>query len=474
MNFNRPGWGDEFAFIDIAANYLTFGEWQAYNFTDVTWSLYTWLAVPWLAIFGIGHVSACSLNLVWLFLSLLTLTIILFRRGIIKSHQGMVVLYLALWCNANFMWTVASGRYDMCALFLSILIADRLSTSDAQNAKTTRWLLALYMFVLMKTMVYTIPLLGFFGIMLLAFPPVGIARAEVFKRGVFCAFGATLGFAVNMAYNFSQHHLLYYFYNLFIHNAVISGHLEGSAETFPGCYIAEPYIIMLFMAGFVIALATRRLTLRIVPHLVFVMLIPLLMIVAGRCAFYYHFVWLVPTAVFFTWACEHLESHVARLGILVLLSGWCCFASARWITKHVDRPFVREQDMFVKFMIANKDKYERGEPLLFFEEDYYYPAYALGLQPWRRREFDSLRHTTQSRIEGLLAKKISNPWLRQMVEEFYDKHEKLPFPKLPERGLLITKTYESRKAYEDVLCEQGYKVEPIASDGELTLSRLDK
>ena len=82
VNFNRAGWGDEFAFIDIAANYLTFGEWQAYNFTDV--------------IFGIGHVSACSFNLAWFFLALLVLSIILVRRGIIKSHIGMVVLYLAL------------------------------------------------------------------------------------------------------------------------------------------------------------------------------------------------------------------------------------------------------------------------------------------------------------------------------------------------------------------------------------------
>lgn len=474
VNFNRAGWGDEFAFIDIAANYLTFGEWKAYNFMDVTWSLYVWLAVPWLAVFGIGHVAACSLNIVCLFFSLLTLTWFLLRRDIIKSHLGVAVFYFALWSNVNFMWTVASGRYDMCALFFSILLAERLSAPDTQCETRTRWLLAICMFLLMKTMLYTIPLLGFYGIMLLVFPPSGVARAAIFKRGMCCAGGAALGFAANMAYNFSQHHLLYYFYNLFIHNAVVSGHLEGSAETFPGCYLSEPAIIAIIALAFAITFATGKIKRLSVPHVVFVCLIPFLMIVAGRYAFYYHFIWLVPAAVFFAWASEQMEPIIARLGVVAVLCGSCGFTSIKWIVEHIERPFVAEQDKFVEFMTANSDKYVRGEPLILFEEEYYYPAYSLGLQPWRRRELDSLRYTTQSRIDGLLASRISNSKLRQMVLDFYNNHEKLPCQKLPDGGLLIVKSEEQRAAFEDVLRWQNYNVSVVASEGDLTLLRIEK
>lgn len=469
--FNRAGWGDEFAFIDIAANYVAFGEWQAYNYMDVTWSLYTWLAVPWLKVFGISHVSVCGFNLLFYALSLMMMSYVLVRRGILHSQLGITVFFCALACSSNFMWTVASGRYDMCALFLSVLILERI-TADVKRERLTRWLLLTYMFLLMKTMVYTIPLLGFYGIMLLVFPPKGIARIDVFWRGMYCAIGAIVGFAANMIYNFTQHHLLYYFYNLFMHNSALAGYAEGSAVGFPQCYYESYAWILLSIVAMIMAF--KKIKCISIQNIIFILAIPCLMVLAGRYAYYYRYLWIVPVCGLTAWTVQHIERRILRICVAIVAVGFCIFSCGRWVSNFIDRPFLAEQKRFVNFLTKCNLSIERGDILIMSEGAYYYSAISIGLKPWIRTA-DSLRHTVQSKVDALVESRIDNLWLKKMIVDFYWRYEEIPYPKLPEsRAFVFTETKEEKDAFVVSFWQNGYEVEEIANDGEFSVLRVLK
>jgi len=469
----HAGWGDEIAFVDIAANYVLFGEWISYNCMTTQESLYVWLLVPWILLFGVSRLSTCAFGVFLAIASVMAVVVFAVKRGLFRTVGSVVLFSVLLWGGGNFVWTVVDGRLDMLICLLSLL-AVSLLLRESVDERITLVGLAIAAFFIIRVTLYTIPLLFFLGLLLLVIPPSGVSRKTVLIRGVSFAVGALLGYVVSQAFNFYHHRVLYQLYKTFMCNSHASGVLEGSAEVFPDCYWGEPFALSALLAAMIVIAASQYRGHVKWQYLFFVLAIPGLMVLAGRYAFYYHWLFYLPTAVVVAFALSCVSCGRVRAFILAVALVSFAWSQYHWFKDHAGRPFRHVQQNFEMIVGRHLGEMPHGADIILSSDAIYYSAFRHGWRPWMKvgKEIELCRATTSDNINALIAKKIKNKNLLSIVKSYISKYEITDYRKLPESGFVYSHTLEHFKLVRDVMSELGYRVDVLEQKGECTLARV--
>ena len=470
--FDSPGWGDEIYTADTAVNLALHGEWISHNWPYSYHPLHLWLLTPWLKAFGVSHFSVCFFDVLWAVAACIAVNVILLRRQILRSACAVLLFDLLFWGGANILWTILSGRIDALVLFWSVLTVDAL-LAPATDEGRQRIKLGLCAFALSLAGIYSIPLIGV--LWLLALARAGEGRNRMFARGLVCACAGVCAFAVVCGYYLWHQAIFRYLYTTFWHCSTLSGQRIGSAASWGNCYLVEPVALVGYVAVLVVCWRWAR---RETDWglLLFVGAIPGLMVLFGRYAHYYHWLFYLPTAVGLCWAWQKVPSALWRVGVLavgILYFGW---NEVVWFANHAERPYVESQRAFQAFANRNKSRLQAGEDVVLTSMWYYYPAVKLGLRPWMREPSfrNQFLRTTEMQIENALATRIGDPVLREKVRKAIARLEKITSVRFPEGGYLMAHDEDAARALGEVLERLGYGVSEVDRQDPFILLRFDR
>lgn len=473
--YNHPGWADEFCLSDKAINVALYGDHLSTYWPETQVGIFYRMLALWLKVFGVSHVSVCSLEVLFAMLTCMMITHIAMRREIFTGWIQVLAFNLFFFGCANFVWTMLNGRYDMVVFFFSVLFCEAL-TRDSKTSLGYLCYLAICMFILKFIGTYSIPLLGFLGLWLLLFPQGNVTRRQMVLRGLVCTGALMLAIVTILILQFSHGTFFRYIYLLFHHCTTISGDHNGSTIGFPDCYFVEPIVLGVLLLATLVCYVKARIQTNWI-FVAFVVAIPGLMVLAGRYARYYHYLFCIPAGVVICWALGALNRKWIQLPIIACMGIFFVYIQVDWFykTAKVNQPYRAQQAEFVAFMKRNSSEFKAKDDLVSMANWFYYPTIQIGMRPWIK-DINGLRgclHSTEGRMDGLLNEKIKDADLRQCLANLMARFERV-HPKLPKDGFLFSHDVKILPKAIEVFKELGYSIEIVDQDGDFTLHKFSR
>ncbi|MDR0732841.1 MAG: hypothetical protein LBF08_02090 [Dysgonamonadaceae bacterium] len=323
-------WIDEATLIDNPVNFVLDGEWRTTagggdknNEVYSTYPpLYQFVLVPWIWLFGVSPTSCRSLSVVLVFFISLLIYRLMRNKSIIKNNYTLILFLLLFWCGGMFSWIYRNGRVDI----LNMLCTTVFITGYYYNVK--KWALALFAFLITISGIQACPYV--LGILIYIY--FFQSDKNRTKNAIFMFIAGALSGLLFMSVFFHlQGYLLSFYYRCFCFsgsfNNIISSlipYIEKitlldpaikEALNKPAIVSATPFLQRILDAYAVnreylilsvinvivyVGLLIKRKIIFNSPEtrLLFIIIIPLIMTVAGRFAGYYTWMCYIPAVVF--------------------------------------------------------------------------------------------------------------------------------------------------------------------------------
>lgn len=472
LNFNSLGWVDEIGTADTAVNIVLHGKWFSHNWPYSYHPLHMWALIPWVKVFGISHVSVCSLNVMWAGLSCMLLVWIMVRRKVFTTYWQVLLFNLLYWFSANLSWTAMSGRIDCMVMFFTVCVVGLFMRKSVADNKGYLVRLGVAAFLLALTGIYTIPLFIVFWLVCVSRPFSQSSRSVIFRRGIVVGIGCFLAFGVVVAYYLYHQALFRYLYMTFCHCTTVSGVSIGSTVGYRECYFTEWHLLVALVVSGILCMMNKE-----VRHrtnwlfFAFTLFIPPLMVAAGRYAWYYHWVFSIPVGLFLCWSLASLKFKSSVGFIMAIIAACSLNLQINWFLNRISYHKSIPQKEFTELISRNKGRFCSCRDIVVTCHWCYYPSIEAGLNPWVRES--QLAHTflctTSNRADGLTDKLFSNEEWRTLVKRILARLEKISSARFPEEGFLVAHDASAERVMRDVLIRLDYRVKTIDANGDLRL-----
>lgn len=320
-------WEDEVLFTDPAINLVT-----GHGFTSGAWAfenrhqlfadncpLFSLLMAGWLRVVGIGMLRMRALNYVLTVLTAGFTVMASYRLRILRGKFDLALLLAMLYCAYGMTFSYRSARYDVLGmLWCSILFF----LHSVKNIWLRRTLMVVVAMLLPDTGLQLPVFAAISSIFLLM-----LLRWCIFLDLCFIGIGISIGAAVFFAFLQSQK-VLSAFLNATVFNIRGAERARERIHLLETCVIKHPPTVILLIAILIVLLgfrASRGVEFRklIQGCLLFGILMPLGMAIAGWFPHYYTWMSFIPTAICFCGVLARAARQAtrSRAPIYVLATG---------------------------------------------------------------------------------------------------------------------------------------------------------
>lgn len=382
-------WQDEIYTVDTAVNYVLYGDWNSTVWKYTYPPLYGLLQVGWLFLFGVSHMSVCSLEIVLALICYLLILRICSTRKLFTKPISVYLLFILYWFGFYFPTIFTQGRMDMLVMLFTILLINRLISHDKE--KINNVLIAFYAALVALSALYPLPAIAAFAFFLFLMAEKD-QRKDYFKKGVWVAFGMAIGLCGTMAFSILTHTLHRSL------NTVAELNQNLSVERIPffqrvlNGYCDIPTFVMLMVAVLLLKFSRNN----TVPkyYALFLFLLPLIMVLAGRYERYYFWLAYIPVVLYFVESIDFLKSARLRtalftiFGLSSLLYQVYVFQyPGRYVTdyynveKSATLASCRSDVDFAEEIVKGLEGYLcEGTKVFFVSDCFYYPLVGLSLE----------------------------------------------------------------------------------------------
>ena len=354
----KLAWNDETELTDTSANYVEFGQWVSKAFPDyggkepfsVYVPLHQMLLALWMKFFGFSMVSARSFNLLLTLLS--GCGLIGFAKRLIGRTPGKytVISFTFLFCGcAEFASIYRNGRGDILGVLLCILLSnvvyDYIHCKDKNLLYAIGVLSGLLICSALQSCIFAVAAL------LLVYIVYEEYRANLRQIAKYMFLGYIVGFVLMLLFFWHNDHLFPFLVSI----ASLSGTLKSFAafllpyfgpmfglnpeewlakladdEKGPSLFIKMmsiysfvTYDILLVVSVLILIIQGQfknRQTWRspLVFLLMFVVLVPVFMNLAGRYVDYYRWMSYLPLVLVVVFLCEQVENKPIKIGMVIM------------------------------------------------------------------------------------------------------------------------------------------------------------
>lgn len=446
-------WFDEIVLADKPINWIMRGENYGYVCPCTYNLLFPLLETAWFKILGASHLSACALSVFFALASSIVLLHILDRRGILGSLLGKMTFVTLFWGGWNMVWIVANARPDTTVMLFTILLTNELI--PPADGKTIRpvWRPFLYAILLTLTAPNSIPPLFFLGVLLLVLSSPE-QRKSLFIKGILIAIGMGIAFAVMLTYYCIEKDLISFIGFYFQYNNATNS--TSAIQSLASAYRMDlAPVLMLAAASLVFFLQRQRAGRPFWLAVIFTALIPAQMSVS-RYAIYYSWIFYVPAAIILALALSRLRNPTfCILAILIALGS----LFGREITQYRANSDKRTLYAACERLIAdNAALFAPGTDVVITEDIHgacggvLYPALTRGCRLWVRGPHILSVPNDETRIRAQLENAVPNrEWSNRFLS--YQRFA----PQLPDSGIFLFPTAESRATILPFLKDKGYR-----------------
>ena len=479
LNFNSLGWVDEVGTADTAVNIILHGKWFSHNWPYSYHPLHMWALIPWLKMFGISHVSVCSLNVMWAALSCMLLVWIMVSRKVFTTYWQVWLFNLLFWFSANLSWTAMSGRIDCMVMFFTICVVGLFMRKGVVDDKGYLLKLGGAAFLMALTGIYTIPLFIVVWLVCVLRPFSPGLRSVIFRRGIVVGIGCFLAFVMVITYYLYHQALFRYLYMTFCHCTTVSGVSIGSTVGYRECYQTEWHVLVALVVSGMLCLMNKEVRNRTNwLFFVFTFFIPPLMVTAGRYAWYYHWIFSIPVGIFVCWSLASLKFKGGIGFVIAAIAVYSLNMQINWFLKSISYRESLPEKEFTELISRNQERFRFCRDIVITRYWFYYPSIEAGLNPWvRESQFaDTFLRTTVNRADEAIDKLFSKKEWRTVAKRGLARLEKIPSVRFPDEGFLLAHDSNAETAMRDVFTRLNYGVKTVDANGNLRLmyfTRMD-
>lgn len=456
-------WFDEIVLADKPINWIMRGENYGYVCPCTYNLLFPLLETAWFRILGASHLSACALSVFFALVSSIVLLHILDKRGILRSHLGKMTFVTLFWGGWNMVWIVTNARPDTTVMLFTILLANELI--PPADGKTIRpaWKSFLHAILLTLTAPNSMPPLFFLGVILLVLSSPE-RRKSLFVKGILIALGTGIAFAVMLAYYCIEKDLISFIGFYFQYNNATNG--SSALQSLANAYRMDLVpVLMLTAASLAVLLQRQRAGRHFWLAVIFTALIPALMSVS-RYTIYYSWIFYVPAAIILATTLSRLRNPAFCILTILIAMGSLC---GREITQYRANGGKRTLYAACEKLIAdNAALFAPGTDVVVTEDIHgacggaLYPVLTRGCRLWVRGPHILSVPDDETRIRTQLESVVPNrEWSNRFLS--YQRFA----PQLPDSGIFLFPTAESRATILPILKDKGYRETsaPTPADG---------
>lgn len=450
-------WFDEIGTSDTAINLYNGNGWHSnvwpysYNF------LHLFCLRGWVRIFGVSHRAICSMNLIFAGLAIGIVALNLHKLKIFPLGSTIILVAL-LWFSPDISSNFANGRIDGLCFLLSAVIFFalwRVVFDDVCRMCHKGLIIFVSCLFLFLCAVYTIPLIVIFYGMALFFTIVFSSNRKVrvfecLKYGGLCAAAIILGLIACAIYQFHHHQLFRYLNTYISFNANLGGSVAPLSDRVLGAYTMCMFSNFTYFLALCLAILNRRIFHKKVFVLfLFVCLIPLFMVLAGRFAFYYRWIYAVPVVICFVYSLDWNNRRRYQVSQMLMLI--VCFAvfACQWVDKvslNCDRLVCRNRietvldsgllgdirgaDVLLMSPMINKEGTEVAQIPC------YYPLVRQGAKVDMVTLEEQALIPPKEKFSAFIARYVHSSKVRSDILAVFDKYEHKQ-PLIPERPLAL-------------------------------------
>ena len=465
LDYIAVPWLDEIGTADTAINFLRTHKWES-NVWNYTYPpLHSFLLMGWMSLFGISHISVCSMNVVFALISFLIIESWMINKKLFESvivrYSYLLLFWLACYSINGIM---VRGRIDMLTMMFSVLLIIALIREG--KTKTTYLGIVASSIFLMLSCFYIIPvfviisLFGFF---------VCPDWKEWFKRCVLMASGFFIGFVLVCAFYYKIGFLFHFLSSLFSFNANVSSNGVNSSpfvlRLMNAYYVNNrdlSYLLFLLLAWLLLMMPNYLKTYnkrRMITILLFVTLLPCIMTMVGR--FYGPYKWMIALPI----VCI-LPYLIECCKVRMLKYVTCCLIMCMSLLKiglivhNQIKPNVEERIALRNYFDENEDLLSLSDNVFFRDGCLYYDLIDRG--------------------KNYYALFLDNVDIAPFIQEledlsiFENYKEKAPQVSLPDEGLMIMASTKHFKEWKEGLLQQGYQLQVLSERSSYSITQFKR
>ena len=459
-------WCDEIGKTDTSVNILKCGQWASHVWKYSYNPLHAFLLIPWLSVFGINHMSVCGFSVLWGGLAIVLIVLTAYRRRLIPTLLDGSILTALLWSNWVLISIIPNGRIDTLSLFLTVLWVNEVFSFQKDRKGQNVIRMFCLSFLLMFANVYAIPLLILFLIYIIFFFHEG--KQTFWKKSIVCITGFVVSFVSICIFYACVQQLIGYLNTYISFNGTLNPSTELSfVQRLIQAYTMDYHSLVLLVISSVVIILKRKKELYL--YLIFISAIPLLMVIAGRYASYYGWLFAIPVCVLFFTSCINalnVTNKKILLVVLFVLGGYRMAERSMENSK-----LISISNQINRVVESHGQKLESKKNVVFINEICYYPLRELDCDVWYRKLKDT--PSPDEKFEVFINNKIKNPQLKNKVRRLYHSlQNNLSY--MPESGYLIcTSEYERNSSISYLNSHKYSCISEIVQD-EISLIEFER
>lgn len=388
-NYSFP-WCDEIYFSAPAYNFINGNGWNTAGISNPYPPLYSLLLAGWFLLFGLSHTAAVSLEIFLALICYYVLSTIISHRSIFKTPISFYLILLLYWCGFYMPTLFTMGRVDMLVMLLAIILIDAIAPNKGvlEINKQAKLKIAGVSALLPFTAIYPLPFVCF--VLFFLFISDKNNRAK-YKQIVLYVFGGfMIGIIASILFHYLMDHHLRFIVSVFSMTA--SGKVSFMDKLIKA-YHDIPTLILFLLS--ISLLYHKKATFINKKLLVFLLLIPALMILAGRYERYYWWMMYIPVIILFAKSIELYSTKVK--GMVVCLVALLCVSFQLFFSQYPGRyeadyfetnytmtnnEYKENQVIANKMVEDNREILESTSNGLFSSALFYYPIANSGNNCW--------------------------------------------------------------------------------------------
>lgn len=472
---------DEIYFTDASANLVLNGSWESHIlFSQFFYQpLHAFLLIPWMALFGVSHFAVCGFGVFLGFLTCVFLVHFVKSLRLSTTIWQELLLAVSFWGFNTFTDYETFGRPDNLGMLITLfVIYQYLKYPSIQF-----WKSVLLGILLVLVGLYEIPVMAiFFSIMIiLKFKDWHNIILWV-RKGLWFLCGLLIGEGIVFLlffYNKANSLLGYVKYSFGMassSNSVFSRLLDGYSTNW---YMTAIFVVLVAIIVYKKISVSKVITILIV-------LIPALMVLAGRYLPYYAWIYYIPLCVYTIYYMRAYKALAAFFSISFVVSSVVFFATQWYTTYGCQTGTIGELEIIKKechsFFESNKNLISEYDNVVLSEEQLYYDVINTGALVWfqyrknisHKLDFYNFERMNRSisKGESKIEKYRKAPTYGFFVNHYLKYNDNPPY--FPEKGLCVYMCEMEKSTSLNFLRHFGYNYKCLKDNGKCSIYMFSK
>lgn len=448
-------WCDEIFFSNPAANYIHGRDWYTAGVGNLYPPLYSLLLTVWFYIFGVSHQAAVSLEVIITLAVYFKLSGIIKKRSVFDNPLSYFILIPMFWLGFYMPTIFTMGRVDMLVLLILLFLLDEI-LPHGNKLEISWWEIIILSALLSFSAIYPLPFMCF--ILLFAFFVRKNNRKQIVRGGIYMMLGFCIGLLFTLLFAYSNRFLAGFL--AWILGMGYSGDASFT-EKLLHAYCDIPSMILYCCA--IVVLLIKKQTKIPISVLVFIIINPLLMTLAGRYERYYWWMTSLPIIMVFISSIETFPKKYLLITTSIVFV--ICIASQVYLVQYPHRyshdyllmdcsnnirDYKQEQDLAIRIVNENKALIKDYKSVVFMSGCLYYPLLENTESCWYN--FHDVHFAPHDRTKVY--------W--RIYEDFIRAREERET--IPNRGLLIALNDKQVKEGMQFLKKRDYAIKQFDVD----------